>query len=438
MKPDLFIINARLLPQPGTSDLQENAYLGIVGSKISELGPMSVLPSESDGATIIDAQGNLVMPGLVNTHAHGAMTLFRGMADDLPLMTWLNEHIFPAEAAFVDPEMVYWCSKLAAAEMIMAGVTTVADGYFHEDAAARAFADSGIRAVAAQGVIDFPAPGVEDPADNINAAADFIEKWQGKNTLVTPAVFCHSPYTCGPQTLRQAKELCRAQNVPFFIHVAETSHEVAQIKEEYGFTPIGFLHDLGVLDGQSVCVHGVWLTDEDIAILQESGARVASCPESNMKLASGLAPLDKLLAAGVPVGLGTDGCASNNDLDLFQEMGICAKLHKVVAHDATKLPGSVLLDMATAGGAKVLGMVDLIGALLPGMAADCIVVDLDQPHLTPFYNPETLAYAGRGSDVVTSIIGGKVVMAEREMLSFDLAEAMAQVRRISLKVKAVA
>jgi 5-methylthioadenosine/S-adenosylhomocysteine deaminase len=279
---------------------------------------------------------------------------------------------------------------------------------------------------------------VLDPSDNIDVAADFIKKWQGLNSLITPAVFCHSPYTCGPQTLRRAKELCQAKNTPFFIHVAETNTEVAQIKEKYGLSPIGFLHDLGVLDRQSVCVHGVWLTDDDIAILHETGARVASCPESNMKLASGLAPLDKLLAAGIAVGLGTDGCASNNDLDLFQEMGACAKLHKVAAHDSTRLPGSVLLDMVTAGGARVLGMEDRVGALLPGMEADCIVVDLAQPHLTPFYNQETLVYAGRGSDVVTSIIGGKVVKDKRELLCFDLAEVMAQVRRISRKVKAVA
>ncbi|HIJ79592.1 MAG: amidohydrolase [Desulfobulbaceae bacterium] len=436
MKCDLLIVNATLLPEPGRGELQDNGYLAITGSKISDLGPMAKLAGNVSGRQIIDVQGNLVMPGLVNTHAHGAMTLFRGLADDLELMSWLNEHIFPAEAAFVEPEMVYWCSKLAAAEMILAGITTVADGYFHEDAAARAFAEAGIRAVAAQGVIDFPAPGVPDPVENIKAAAEFIEKWQGANPLITPGVFCHSPYTCGPQTLARAKELCRAKGAPFFIHVAETGQEVAQLEKEHGLTPIAFLHDLGLLDRDTVCVHGVWLTDADLALLEKSGAGVASCPESNMKLAAGLAPIGRMRAANIPVGLGTDGCASNNDLDLLQEMGMCAKLHKMAAGDATVLPGRVMLAMATAGGARVLGMGEKVGALRPGMDADCIVVDLARPNLTPFYNQETLVYAGRGSDVVTSIINGKVVMAKRELLTFDLGETMTQVRRISRRVKA--
>lgn len=436
MNCDILLTNALLLAEPESGTLQENSYVAMGDGVILATGPMASLPGGSIAGQTIDVAGNLVMPGLTNTHAHGAMTLFRGLADDLPLMTWLQEHIFPAEARFVSPEMVYWCSRLAAAEMIMAGTTTVADAYFHEDAAARAFSDSGLRAVAAQGVIDFPAPGVPDPAGNIAAAHDFICALQARGSLVEPAVFCHSPYTCSPETMEKAKALARDMGVLFFMHVAETRGEVAQCREQYGKTPVALLHDLGLLDENSVCVHGVWLSDEDIDLLAQSGASVVTCPESNMKLASGVAPVAKLLKATIPVGLGTDGTASNNDLDLFAEMGLCAKLHKVSALQPTLLPGTSLLGMATSGGARVLAKGGELGALLPGKRADCIVVDLQQPHLVPFYNASTLVYAGRGSDVLTSIIDGRLVMENRRLLTCDLAEVMAKVAEMAARVKA--
>ncbi len=403
---------------------------------IVEIGAMADLPARPGADRIIDAAGNLLMPGLINCHGHGAMTLFRGLADDLPLMTWLTEHIFPAEARLVDAEMVYWCSKLAAAEMILSGTTTVADAYFHEDATARAFCETGLRAVAAQGIIDFPAPGVPDPAQNIAAAADFLAAWQGKNPLLTPALFCHSPYTCSPDTLQRAKGLAREAGSLFFIHLAETRDEIKQIKEQHDCTPVELLHRLGLLDENTICVHCVWLEARDIELLRETGAKVATCPESNMKLGSGIAPLAELLAAGIPVGLGTDGCASNNDLDLFQEMASCARLHKVAAREPTRLPAAAVLGMATGAGAGVLGLAGQTGRLAVGLRADCIIIDRRQPHLTPFHNPETLVYAGRGSDVATVLINGRVVMQERRLLSFDLGETLDEVRRLAKRVRA--
>lgn len=403
---------------------------------IVEIGAMADLPARPGADRIIDAAGNLLMPGLINCHCHGAMTLFRGLADDLPLMTWLTEYIFPAEARLVDAEMVYWCSKLAAAEMILSGTTTVADAYFHEDATARAFCETGLRAVAAQGIIDFPAPGVPDPTKNIAAAADFLTAWQGKNPLLTPALFCHSPYTCSPDTLQRAKGLAREAGSLFFIHLAETRDESKQIKEQHGCTPVELLHRLGLLDENTVCVHCVWLEARDIELLRETGAKVATCPESNMKLGSGIAPLAELLAAGVPVGLGTDGCASNNDLDLFQEMASCARLHKVAAREPTRLPAAAVLGMATGAGAGVLGLAGQTGRLAKGLRADCIIIDRRQPHLTPFHNPETLVYAGRGSDVATVLINGRVVMQDRRLLSFDLGKTLDEVRRLAKRVKA--
>ena len=436
MNPALLITNARLMANPGDGRLQEAAYLAVANGIIVGIGKMADLPELPAADQIIDAGGNLVMPGLVNCHGHGAMTLFRGLADDLPLTTWLTEHIFPTEARLVDAEMVYWCSKLAAAEMIMSGATTVADAYFYEDAAAMAFCEAGLRAVAAQGIIDFPAPGAPDPSQNIAQAADFLAAWQGKNPLLTPALFCHSPYTCSPDTLQRAKALAREAGSLFFIHLAETRDEIKQLQEQHGCTPTTLLHRLGLLDEKTVCVHCVWLEAGDIRLLRESGAKVVTCPESNMKLGSGIAPLAELLEAGVPVGLGTDGCASNNDLDLFQEMASCARLHKVAAREPTRLPAAALLGMATNAGAGVLGLAGQTGRLAVGLRADCIIIDRRQPRLTPFHNPATLVYAGRGSDVATVLIDGRVVMENRRLLSFDLAEVLREVRRLAKRVKA--
>jgi len=359
------------------------------------------------------------------------MTLFRGLADDLPLMTWLNEHIFPAEAKSVNQEMVYWCSKLAAAEMIRAGTTTVADGYFLEDIVGEAFTDCGIRSVIAQGVVDFPAPGVPNPAQNVDVAAHFIERWQAKNDLITPAIFCHSPYTCSPETLKRAKEMARQKNAQFFIHLAETKTEVEQIQEQHNTTPVRYLDSLGILDNDTVCIHCVWLEDEEIEILAQSGAKVAICPQSNMKLGSGIAPLKNMLAAGITVGLGTDGCASNNSLDLFSEMDLCAKLHKVKDLEPTALPAKNVLEMATIGGASALGLAEDIGSLSKGKKADIILLDLMQPHLQPFYHSDLLVYAASGADVSTVIINGKLVMQDRQILTFDADQAMTKVRKLA-------
>ena len=403
MAHDILIINITLLPlAPGMPDLIRQGYVAVKDDKISAIGGMADLVDASAADTIIDGSGQLAMPGLVNTHTHAPMTLFRGLADDLPLMAWLHEHIFPAEAKSVNPEMVYWCAKLAAAEMILSGTTTVADGYFLEDRVAEAFVESGIRSVAAQGVIDFPAPGVPDPGKNVEAARVFIERWQGRSNLLTPAIFCHSPYTCRPETIKRAKEMARRNNVKLFIHLAETKTEVEQVRAQHGTTPVRFLHEIGVLDNDTVCIHCVWLDEEEIEILARSGARVSTCPQSNMKLGSGIAPLKEMLAAGIPVGLGTDGCASNNRLDLFCEMDLCAKVHKVKDLDPTALPAATVLQMATSGGAEVLGLENAIGSLAPGKEADIILLDIRQPHLQPFYNSGLLVYGASGGDVRTA------------------------------------
>jgi 5-methylthioadenosine/S-adenosylhomocysteine deaminase len=436
MHCDILISNGLVKTPASPNPAPEKpGFVIISNGKIIATGPMAELPGDLTAAKTIDAKGCLVMPGLINTHNHCAMTMFRGLADDLPLMTWLQEHIFPAEARFVSPEMVYWCTKLAAAEMILSGTTTVADGYFFEDDAARALKESGIRAIAAQGVIDFPAPGVPDPADNIRNSAQFLEKWQN-DRLITPGVFCHSPYTCNAETIRKGKELARQSRCLFFIHVAETKTELAQSCRQHGVSPVRYLHQLGVLDEGTVCVHCVWLDAGDLELLRESGASVASCPKSNMKLASGIAPVDQLLEAGVVVGLGTDGCASNNNLDMFGEISCAAKLHKVHRLDPTILPAATVLAMATTGGASVLGLQGKTGELTAGKRADIIIIDLQKPHLTPMYDVNsTLVYTASGSDVKTSIIDGHLIMENQQLLTIELAEVLARVNGLARRIR---
>lgn len=431
---DLLITNGVILAEPGISPPIDNGFVSIVDGTIQSVGAMSALRKTPNAKRIINAHGDLVMPGLINGHCHAAMTLFRGLADDLPLMEWLHQHIFPAEARFVSKEMVYWCSKLAAAEMIHSGTTTVADSYFHEDAAVQAFQDTGIRAVAAQGIIDFPAPGVPDPKNNIAAAEAFLNNCQRLNRIY-PAIFCHSPYTCGADTLLQAKDLARRHGCKLFIHLAETDDEVKQIHAQHGMSPVRYLDRLGLLDQETVAVHCVHLTDDDIALIKERGTGVITCPESNMKLASGIAPAPAMVEARIPLGLGTDGCASNNDLDLFSEMDTMAKLHKIATLDPTVMPARQVMRLATSEGAKVLGLNNTIGKLSPGFAADCIILGTNTPHLTPLHSPDLLVYAAKGSDVHTVIIDGVVVLENRQIKTFDLEETMARVNEMAKQVR---
>jgi len=436
MNYDIIVENISIFPGPGREIIPAPSFVAVKDGTIRSLGPMSASPSRERAAQIVEMPpGRLLMPGLVNCHGHSAMSLFRGMADDLPLMEWLNEHIFPAEGQFVDEEMVYWCTLLACGEMLKSGTTTVADGYFHEEAAARAFTTSGIRSVAAHGIIDFPAPGVPDPQHNVKTAADFVKKLKGTHPLLTPALFCHSPYTCGPDTLKGAKENARALGVKLFIHLSETKAEGMIVQGSHGLSPTAFLNDLGILDQDTVCVHCIHLDDNDLDLLAASGAPVVTCPESNMKLASGTAPLPEMLRRGITVGIGTDGCASNNDLDLFGEMASATLLHKIMNQDPTALPAATVLELATTGGNAVLGGHPQGGLIIEGAPADMITIDLDQAHLTPFYNPDLLVYGTKGSDVREVFVNGRALIEDGEIISFDLHEAKERVRKLAEKVR---
>ncbi len=394
------------------------AVRGGVIEKVWRPAPGEALPAANEA---FDLAGGLLMPGLVNAHTHLPMTLFRGLADDLTLQQWLNEHIFPAEARFVTPENVALGTRLACAEMLLNGITTCCDGYFLADSVAGAVAETGLRAVLGQGVIDFPAPGVPDPAGNVAHAAAFVAAWRSRSPLITPSIFCHSPYTCSARTLRSAKAAAREAGVRFQIHAAETRSELERCRSEQGQTPVRYLSRLGLLDEQTLLVHAVWLDGEEVRMVADSGAGIVHCPQSNMKLGSGVAPVPDFLAAGIAVGLGTDGCASNNDLDLFGEMDTAAKLHKVQRLDPTVMDAAQVVQMATRDGARAIGLEGQIGSLAPGRRADLIVLDLNQPHLVPLYHPAShLVYAAGGADVRHVMIDGRWVVRDRRLLTIDL------------------
>jgi 5-methylthioadenosine/S-adenosylhomocysteine deaminase len=426
-RADLLIVNGTVLTLDEHSTIHAPGVVAVDRARITAVGAADRFRGW-EAARVIDAGGGLILPGLINTHTHAAMSLFRGLADDLPLMSWLNDHIFPAEAK-LDRAMVADGTRLACAEMILSGTTCFCDMYLFTDAVAQTARQCGMRAVVGEVLYDFPSPSYGPIEKGFHYTAQLMAHWAG-DPLIRIAVEPHSPYLCAPELLQQAAEMAAVHNAPLIIHLSETRSEVEQIQARYGRTPVGHLANLGVLGPSVVACHAVVLTDADIGLLRQHGVKVSHNPESNMKLASGVAPVPDLLKAGVCVGLGTDGCASNNSLDLFGEMDTAAKLHKVQRLDPTVMPAETVLRMATIDAARVLGMETRIGSLQPGKLADLIVVDTGKPHLVPLYDPVShLVYAARGSDVRHSIINGQVVMEDRQLTTLDLQKVLADARR---------
>ena len=433
---DILITGGTLLTMSGAMEIIDNPVIGIRNGRIVVVEKGDDAPAAKFTAReTLSATGCVILPGLVNTHNHLPMACFRGLADDLPLMEWLHDRMFPTEAKYVNRHMVYDGSRLAMAEMILSGTTTFCDGYFYESGVAQAAIDMGMRGVVSQGFLDFATPDHPDPSKNIRIAESFIDKWKDRSPLISPALFCHTPYTCTAETLITLKQVARESHCLYISHVAETQDETRLIRERYGTTSIRYLHQLGVLDERTICVHAVWVDEEELDMLRDTDAKVSHNPESNMKLAVGVAPVPAMLRKGITVGLGTDGCASNNDLDLFREMGTAARLHKVAMMDPTVLDARTALSMATIGGARVLGMEDRIGSIEPGKCADLIFVNMDKPHLTPLYQVYShLVYAASGADVTTAIINGKLLMKDRKLLHADLEDIMEKVRKIGAMI----
>jgi 5-methylthioadenosine/S-adenosylhomocysteine deaminase len=437
MKPksaDILVTNGTVLTLDADATEIINGAVAIGQDAITAVGPADEFGDWSI-SHVIDAHGGIIMPGLVNSHTHAAMTCFRGLADDLQLMTWLNDHIFPAEAK-LDDQKVYSGTLLACAEMIMSGTTCFCDMYLFEDAVARAAKKAGMRAVVGEVLYDFNSPNYGPIKNGFKYTQKLIDTWQN-DPLVTIAVEPHSTYLCEPQLLKKAFKLTQSFNLPLVIHLAESKSEISQIKERYNRTPVEHLAELDVLAPNVLACHCVELTDNDIALLQRFDVKVAHNAESNMKLASGVAPIPRLINAGICVGMGTDGCASNNDLDLFLEMDSVAKLHKAKTLDPTVMDALTVLKMATIKGARALGLDQAIGSLEIGKKADLIIIDTNKPHLTPMYNPVShLVYAAMGSDVTTSIINGNVVMEDGQIKTMDIKAVIDDVNKIVKEITA--
>ncbi|MGD9033421.1 MAG: amidohydrolase [Desulfobacteraceae bacterium] len=429
---DLLIKNGTILTMDPQNAIIKDGILGIKGDTISYIGSRN--GKEFQGKRIIDAKGGLILPGLINGHTHAAMTLFRGLADDLPLMEWLNNYIFPAESR-MDADFVYSGTLLACAEMIMSGTTTFCDMYLFEDEVARAAKEAGMRSLVGEVLYDFDSPNYGPIQNGLKYTEDLINKWQG-DPLVSIAVEPHSLFTCSPKLLSTTNELALKYNVPLVIHVAETRSELDEVNKRYGKGPVQHLKTLGLLGPHLIADHCVHLGEKDIKMFAENEVKAIHNPESNMKLASGIAPIPDMLKSNVTVGLGTDGCASNNNLDLFAEMDMAAKLHKINSMDTTVMDALTVMRMATVEGAKALGMGDVTGSLEKGKKADVIILDTKKPHLTPMYNPFShLVYAARGNDVTHSIINGRLLMENRKLLSIDLYEIMEKARQKSQDVR---
>ncbi len=386
--------------------------------------------------TVIPAAGQVVMPGLINTHTHAPMVMYRGLADDLALMDWLEHYIFPAEAKTVSPEFVRVGTRLAALEMIQSGTTLFTDMYYFEDEIARATRAAGLRGVLGETIIGFPVADARTPADSLALAERFIQAFRG-DALITPAVAPHSMYTVDADSLKAARALATKYGVPLITHLAETQDEVRNSEEQHRLTPTAYFDSLGFWGPRTLAAHAVWVDDADLAILKARGVGLSHNPASNMKLASGTAPVSKWLAAGIPSGLGTDGAASNNDLDMFEALKLTALLHKLIERNPQALPAETVLEMATIGGARALGMADQVGSLEPGKKADLIVVSMQSARQTPLYNPVShLVYATHGDDVRTTIVNGRILMRDRRMLTLDERAVLADARQMAQRVRA--
>ena len=410
---DIIIENGHILTmEPGKESEFKNGVVVIEDGIITEVGEKT----HETADIVVNARGGVVMPGLVNTHTHAAMTLFRGYADDLPLSQWLQQHIWPAEAKLTESD-IYSGSMLACLEMIKSGTTSFNDMYIHEDETAKAVKETGIRAALSYGMIDF---GDMEKADTeLKEGSRFVQKWHGEaDGRITAMYGPHAPNTCSREFLIRVRDKAREDGVKVHIHVLETEAELKEMKEKYGMCSIHMLNNIGFFDSDVLAAHCVWLSDGDIKILAEKGVNISHNPVSNMKLASGIAPVTKLLQHGANVCMGTDGCASNNNLDMFEEMKAAALLQKVSTMDPTALPAKEVLKMATVNGAKALGINS--GMIHKGALADIIIVDMNKAHMRPFYNATSqIVYSAGGQDVMTSIVNGKLLMEDYKVLCMD-------------------
>ena len=436
MNVDLLLRNGYIITMDSERGIQANASVAISGPEIVDLGDSNELDGKYTAKEVIDCTGKVIMPGLINLHTHAPMTLFRGYANDLPLEKWLQRYMFPLEKQFVNEEFCYYGALLACIEMIESGTTCFADMYYYEDEVAKAAKEAGMRGVLAESVLKNETPDSVDFEEGLSLAEEYIKRWRD-DSLIIPAVGPHAPYTCNDEILIRCKELADRYKVPLLIHVAETLKEVKDSMNTTGYRPVEYLGALGVLDSNVVAAHCVWLTSKEMEMLRENGMKVAHNPTSNLKLGSGIAPVPELQDIGVVTGIGTDGCASNNDLDMIEEMRLASLLHKGTHADPTKVDAMRVMEMATIEGAKALGIGNITGSIEKTKRADIAILNLNRTHLTPFYDYaleniySQIVYAAKSSDVETVIINGKQVMRDGEILTIEKEAVMAKCRSIA-------
>jgi 5-methylthioadenosine/S-adenosylhomocysteine deaminase len=434
---DLLVSAGTVVTMNGQREILRDAAIAVKDGRIVAVGSRTKLDFLYTPKQRIDRSEAILAPGLINAHAHAAMSLLRGIADDKNLQDWLTNYIFPAEKKNVSPEFVRAGTRLAVLEMMLGGTTTYVDMYYFEDQVAYVTRDAGMRAVLGETIIGFPAPDNDTPAHALAFTERFIQEFKG-DSLITPAVAPHALYTNSPETLQASRALADKYGVPLVIHVSETKKENDDSVAKYGLTPARYLVSIGAVARRTIFAHGVWLTPEDIAALVPLHVGVAHCPSSNMKLASGAAPVTGMLAAGLAVGLGTDGPAgSNNDFDMLEEIDLAAKLAKVTSLDPQALPATKVFEMATILGARSIGMDGEIGSLETGKRADFITVDTSAPHAVPAHDPYSmLVYSLKASDVRDVVIEGHFTVRDRAPTTIDAAAAIAEARKWRVRIDA--
>ena len=438
-KADILFFNAHVL----TMDAKLNQYnpgaVAVSGDSIVAVGFDDVIKKEYSGNEAVDCKGKVLMPGLVNAHTHVPMTLLRGIADDLRLDVWLQGYMWPVEREFASPEFVRLGTSIACAELIRSGVTTFNDMYFYEDDVATATAQAGMRGVCGQSILKFPTPDAASYEDAMEKARDYIKKWKG-HPLIVPSIAPHAPYTCTAEILRETAELAKEFDVPLHTHLAETSLEVENIRHEHGIPVIPYVKKQGLFEAKVIAAHCVHIDMGEIRTLHHAGAGVSHNPSSNLKLASGFAPVTRMLDLGLNVGIGTDGSASNNDLDMFEEVRLAAFVAKAVTNDPTSLPAPQALLMATRLGAQALHIGHLTGSVESGKRADLILVDVSPVHNSPSFRRAAentyaqIVYAGKSTDVSDVIVNGKWIMRDRKLLTLDEEELLAYAADIAKKI----
>ena len=435
MEPVDYIISGDyILTVNQSNELIRNGAIAIKDGIIIAIGSTDAIFHKYSAKEVIYGQGRAVMPGFVNTHTHAAMVYFRGLSDDLPLKDWLEKHIWPAENRWLSPEFIYDALGLACLEMLSAGITTYHDMYFFGDAAAQKTKELGMRAVLGVGILDFPSVSAKTTDEYLENAIRFIKNWQG-DELITPSIAPHAIYTCSPETLKKSKLISEKYGTPIHTHLSETEWEVKNSLLKYGKKPVKLLDSLGFLDETLTLAHCIWIDDDEIELLAENKVGVSHCMESNLKLASGFAPIVTMLNAGIKVTFGTDSAASNNDLNIMSEMATTAKVHKALANDPTVLDAKTAIMMATRWGAEVLGLGEKIGSIEVGKIADIITINLKKPHLLPLYDVYShIVYAARASDVEDVMVNGRLLIKNGKHTSADEQEILQKAEQWGKKI----